>query len=88
MFCLVVSLNFIKKKTKKPPQKNAKKILLFKVQDRRIGEWRVYLVSTNVSICLESNGPCELDLKILENAKLPKSVCDFSQGFAIPGKSF
>ena len=48
----------------------------------------MYLVSTNVSICLESNGPCELDLKILENAKLPKSVCDFSQGFAIPGKSF
>ena len=48
----------------------------------------VYLVSTNVSICLDSNGPCELDLKILENAKLPKSVCDFSQGFAIPGKSF
>ena len=48
----------------------------------------VYLVSTNVSICLESNGPCELDLKILENVKLPKSLCDFSQGFAIPGKSF
>jgi hypothetical protein len=37
---------------------------------------------------LESNGPCELDLKILENVKLPKSLCDFSQGFAIPGKSF
>ena len=48
----------------------------------------MYLVSTNISICLESNGPCELDLKILENVKLPKSLCDFSQGFAIPGKSF
>jgi len=60
----------------------------FRYKIEELENERVYLVSMSVSICLESNGPCELDLKILENVKLPKSLCDFSQGFAIPGKSF
>ena len=60
----------------------------FRYKIEELENERVYLVSINVSICLESNAPCEQDLKILENIKLPKSLCDFSQGFAIPGKSF
>ena len=44
----------------------------------------MYIVSLNISICYEANGPCALDLKILQNNKLPIPFCDFSQGF--PGK--
>ncbi|CAC5409208.1 unnamed protein product [Mytilus coruscus] len=47
---------------------------------------RMFIVSLNISICYEANGPCALDLKILENSKLPIPFCDFSQG--IPGFKF
>ena len=50
----------------------------------------MFIVSVTVSVCFESNGPCALELHILDNVKLPIPLCDFSQGFKIPGmyKSF
>ena len=50
----------------------------------------MFIVSVTVSVCFESNCPCALELHILDNVKLPIPLCDFSQGFKIPGmyKSF
>ena len=45
----------------------------------------MFIVSVIVSVCFESNGPCALELHILDNVKLPIPLCDFSQGFKIPG---
>ncbi|CAG2196992.1 unnamed protein product [Mytilus edulis] len=45
---------------------------------------RMFVVSVNISVCYEANGPCALDLKILENTKLPIPLCDFNQ--EIPGE--
>ncbi|CAC5375019.1 unnamed protein product [Mytilus coruscus] len=47
---------------------------------------RMFIVSLTISICYEANGPCALEMIILENTKLPIPLCDFSQG--IPGFSF
>ncbi|XP_076076023.1 uncharacterized protein LOC143046845 [Mytilus galloprovincialis] len=46
---------------------------------------RMFVVSVNISVCYEANGPCAVDLKILENTKLPIPLCDFNQ--EIPGFS-
>ncbi|VDI38368.1 Hypothetical predicted protein [Mytilus galloprovincialis] len=46
---------------------------------------RMFIVSLNISICYEANGPCALEMMIFENNKLPIPFCDFSQGF--PGFS-
>ena len=45
----------------------------------------MFIVSVTVSVCFKSNGPCALELPILDNVKLPIPLCDFSQGFKIPG---
>ncbi|XP_052071170.1 uncharacterized protein LOC127709608 [Mytilus californianus] len=47
---------------------------------------RMFIVSLTISICYEANGPCALEMIILENNKLPIPFCDFSQGN--PGFSF
>ncbi|XP_052090897.1 uncharacterized protein LOC127727822 [Mytilus californianus] len=44
----------------------------------------MFIVSMTASVCLESNGPCELEIQVLDNVKLPKPLCNFNQGFAIP----
>lgn len=44
----------------------------------------MFVVSVNISVCYEANGPCAVDLKILENTKLPIPLCDFNQ--EIPGE--
>lgn len=37
----------------------------------------------NVSVCLESNKPCDVQLEILKNVKLPKPFCHYSGEFSI-----
>ena len=40
----------------------------------------------NISVCLESAGPCEVALVIFDNDRLPKPTCDWNTDFIIPGK--
>ncbi|VDI08519.1 Hypothetical predicted protein [Mytilus galloprovincialis] len=43
---------------------------------------RVFVVNVNMSLCLESSG-CIFQQTILRDIKLPKPLCDFSQGFPV-----
>lgn len=45
-----------------------------------------YVISLNISICLESSGPCEVALVIFDNDRLSKPTCDWNTEFIIPGK--
>lgn len=45
-----------------------------------------YVISMNISVCLESAGPCEVALVIFDNDRLPKPTCDWNTDFIIPGK--
>ncbi|VDI06314.1 Hypothetical predicted protein [Mytilus galloprovincialis] len=44
---------------------------------------KTFVVSVNVSVCLESNKPCDVQLEILKNVKLPKPFCHYSGEFSI-----
>ena len=44
---------------------------------------KTFVVSVNVSICLESNKPCDVHLEVIKNVKFPKPLCDFSGEFSI-----
>ncbi|XP_071145134.1 uncharacterized protein [Mytilus edulis] len=43
---------------------------------------RVFVANVNMSLCLESSG-CIFQQTILRDTKLPKPLCDFSQGFPV-----
>ncbi|CAG2257233.1 unnamed protein product [Mytilus edulis] len=43
-----------------------------------------YVISLNISICLESSGPCEVALVIFDNDRLSKPTCDWNTEFIIP----
>ena len=45
----------------------------------------VYVVSMNVSVCLESGGACEVFTKVFEDHRLPKQECDYNSHFVING---
>ncbi|CAG2248496.1 unnamed protein product [Mytilus edulis] len=49
---------------------------------------RQFLVNLELSICLESSGPCMITVPVLENAILPKSVCEWENNFIDPEFSF
>ncbi|XP_062603466.1 uncharacterized protein LOC134265233, partial [Saccostrea cucullata] len=42
---------------------------------------RKYQVSLNISLCLESSGPCVLDSMLFDNALLPKKPCSLNTGY-------
>ncbi|CAC5374575.1 unnamed protein product [Mytilus coruscus] len=46
-----------------------------------------YVISLNISLCLESSGPCEVALVIFDNDRLSKPTCDWNTDFIIPGFS-
>ncbi|XP_052806223.1 uncharacterized protein LOC128235441 [Mya arenaria] len=40
--------------------------------------------SLDISVCLESNGPCVLNVNLLNDVRVPKPLCDLERGFRIP----
>ncbi|XP_062596534.1 uncharacterized protein LOC134257978, partial [Saccostrea cucullata] len=51
----------------------------YKVYDLKAD--RKYQVSLNISLCLESSGPCVLDSMLFDNALLPKKPCSLNTGY-------
>ena len=49
---------------------------------------RKFMVSLNLSICFESHGPCVVNIPILKNTQLPKSICDWKSDFIDPSKYY
>ena len=49
---------------------------------------RKYMVNLDFSICMETNGTCEISVPVLVNTLLPKPVCDWDNDFVIPTFSF
>ncbi|XP_053398282.1 uncharacterized protein LOC128556671 [Mercenaria mercenaria] len=41
-----------------------------------------YIVNMNISVCLEANAACQVNVQVLENAILPKLDCDWNVNFA------
>ncbi|XP_063431651.1 uncharacterized protein LOC134714342 [Mytilus trossulus] len=48
---------------------------------------KVYVVSMNISVCLESGGACEVVTSVFQDHRLPKAECDYDSQFVIPGFS-
>lgn len=46
----------------------------------------MYMISLNLSVCMESVGDCIVDTQVLVNQKLPKILCSNGTGLVIPGK--
>ena len=46
-----------------------------------------YLMSMNVSVCTESQQPCEQNYVVLNNVLLPILQCEWDTGFSITSKS-
>lgn len=46
----------------------------------------VYVISMNVSECLESGGACEVFANVFQDVRLPKEKCDWNSQYVIPGK--
>ncbi|VDH92137.1 Hypothetical predicted protein [Mytilus galloprovincialis] len=49
---------------------------------------RQFEVTLNLSICFESNSPCEISVPILKNTILPKSICEWKSDFIDPNFSY
>lgn len=47
---------------------------------------RKFLVNLNLQICFESNKPCDVDIPVFTNTKLPKKPCDWTTDFIDDGK--
>lgn len=45
---------------------------------------RKYMVNLDFSVCMETNGTCEISVPVLVNTLLPKPVCDWDNDFVIP----
>ncbi|XP_052083539.1 uncharacterized protein LOC127720831 [Mytilus californianus] len=45
---------------------------------------KVYAVSMNISVCLESGGACEVFTNVFQDHRLPKAECDYNSQFVIP----
>jgi hypothetical protein len=63
-------------------------VFLFSYDIEDLKYKRQFVVNLQLSICLESNGPCLMTIPILDNAILPKSVCDWKSNFIDPGIQF
>ncbi|XP_076089891.1 uncharacterized protein LOC143061777 [Mytilus galloprovincialis] len=46
---------------------------------------KVYVVTMNMSVCLESGGACEVLTNVFQDHRLPKAECDYDSQFVIPG---
>ncbi|XP_063447893.1 uncharacterized protein LOC134727441 [Mytilus trossulus] len=57
----------------------------FVVDDLRADE--VYVVTMNMSVCLESGGACEVLTNVFQDHRLPKAECDYDSQFVIRGFS-
>ena len=45
-----------------------------------------FVIDLKVKLCYSKSKPCEHDITVLEDFRLPKPLCNFTQGsFAIPG---
>jgi hypothetical protein len=60
-------------------------IFSFKIEDLQID--RNFLVSVNLSVCLESSGDCVVSVPIFQNALLPKLLCKWDIDFITPSKN-
>ena len=47
---------------------------------------RLFVATIDLSVCFESDGPCEDTINILKDVVLPKTECDWNVGFVIDGK--
>lgn len=45
----------------------------------------VFVFNMNVSVCLESSGPCEVQLHVFKGTKLPKQTCNWNTDYKIKG---
>jgi hypothetical protein len=41
----------------------------------------------DVAVCLERAGPCEVLLHVLQDAKLPKPICNWNTDFKVKGNT-
>ena len=41
----------------------------------------LYQVTLYIDLCLETNGPCTLEITVFKNTLLPKKVCKLYSGF-------
>ncbi|XP_063420822.1 uncharacterized protein LOC134706043 [Mytilus trossulus] len=61
--------------------------IIFKIDD--LDEVRKLRINLNISICLESNGPCLYDILLFKDTLVPKPLCDweansyFTQNFSL-----
>ena len=48
----------------------------------------MFMIDFSFKICLEQDDPdnCNIDIPILQNAKLPKPFCNWNMGFLQTGK--
>ncbi|XP_076086925.1 uncharacterized protein LOC143057500 [Mytilus galloprovincialis] len=49
---------------------------------------RQFEVTLDLSICFNSNSPCEISVPILKNTILPKSICEWKSDFIDPNFSY
>jgi len=63
-------------------------VFLFSYDIEDLKYKRQFVVNLQLSICLESNGPCLMTIPILDNAILSKSVCKWKSNFIDPGIKF
>lgn len=47
---------------------------------------RKFSVNLNLQICFESNKPCDIDIQVFTNTKLPKKPCDWTTDFINEGE--
>ena len=59
-------------------------IYRYKIDDLHVE--RKYRFDMNLSICLESTGPCLYDMVLFKDTLVPKILCDWESDFSIPGK--
>ena len=46
-----------------------------------------YLLNMNISVCYESNGPCEIDgAVIFDNDMVQKEMCNWKMNFPVAGR--
>lgn len=58
--------------------------LIFRYQFYEFLSEGTYVANINMSLCFDSSG-CFLQQIILKDAKLPKPLCDYNEGFPIKG---
>ena len=46
---------------------------------------RSFVVDLNISVCLEHDQPCVDNVAVLQKVLMPKVLCDWTNGYSLPG---